>query len=128
MKQKYFWFLKEYLDWWSIPHFLFGVVMALGALVFVWPLEIAFVATLFVALLWERFERRIRIHETKRNAKMDVILPLLAFGLTVFLMSRMPTQAIEDRQAFFLTAVFLYLFVNFIAWRAKMENDREFQG
>lgn len=128
MKQKYQWFPKKYLDWWSIPHFLFGVVMALGALVFAWPLALAFTATLVIALMWERFERHIRLHETKGNSRMDVLLPLLAYGLTIFLMNRMPVRTNEDVQAFFLTAIFLYLFVNFLAWRAKMEGDCEFRG
>ena len=128
MKQKYFWFLKKCLDWWSIPHFLFGVVTALGALVFAWPLSIVFMATFAIAFMWEKFERSIRIHEAENNSRMDIFLPLLAFGITIFLMDRMPTRTSEDEQTFFLTAVFLYLFLNFIAWRAKMENDREFQG
>lgn len=126
MKQKHF--RLRCLDWWSIPHFLFGVVMALGALVFAWPLYFAFVATLSIAILWEGFERRIRLHETRLNAKVDVLLPLIAFGFTIFLMDHMPMQTREDQQVFFFIAVFLYFFVNFIAWRAKMENDREFQG
>ena len=102
--------------------------MALGSLVFAWPLQWAFVATLFIAILWEGFERRIRLHETRWNAKVDVLLPLLAFGLTIFLMSHMPAQTSEDRQAFFLIAICLYAFLNFIAWRAKLEHDKEFQG
>lgn len=125
---KNFWRVGKVVDWWSIPHFLFGVVMALGALVFAWPLQFAFVGTFVIAFMWEKFERSIRIQEAKENSRMDILLPLLAFGITIFLMNQMPLRTGEDEQTFFLTAVFLYLFLNFIAWRAKLENDREFQG
>lgn len=125
---KNFWRVGKVVDWWSIPHFLFGVVMALGALVFAWPLPFAFVGTFAIAFMWEKFERSIRIQEAKENSRMDILLPLLAFGITIFLMNQMPSRTDEDEQTFFLTAVFLYLFLNFIAWRAKLENDREFQG
>lgn len=120
--------MKKYLDWWSIPHFLFGVVMALGALVFAWPLAWAFTSTFGIAFLWEYFERLIGIRETRINSSMDIVLSLFAFSLTIFLMDHMPMQTAEDQQSFFFVAIFLYLFVNFIAWRAKIENDREFQG
>lgn len=81
-----------------------------------------------IAILWEYFERRVRIHESRANSKMDILLPLLAFGITIFLMNRMPAQTMEDRQSFLLIALSLYGFVNFIAWRAKIEHDREFEG
>lgn len=128
MKRISFWYSKKSLDWWSIPHFLFGVVVALSALVFSWSVPIAFTATFAIALLWEYFERHIRIHETPANSKMDVLLPLLAFLLTMFLMNHMPTQTVEDRQVFLIITIFLYGFLNFIAWRAKFEHDREFEG
>jgi uncharacterized membrane protein len=128
MKQIYYWYSKKSLDWWSIPHFLFGVVIALSALVFGWSVPVAFGATLGIAFMWEYFERHVRIHETPANSKMDILLPLLAFILTIFLMSHMPTQTAEDRQSFLIIALSLYGFVNFIAWRAKIEHDREFEG
>ena len=125
---EYFWRVGKAVDWWSIPHFLFGVVMALGALVFACQLPLAFVATFVIAFMWEKFERNIRIQETKGNSRMDILFPLLAFGITIFLMDQMPSRTGEDEQTFFLTAVFLYLFLNFIAWRAKLMHDREFEG
>lgn len=128
MKRIYFWYSKKSLDWWSIPHFLFGVVIALSALVFAWSIPIAFAGTFIIAFMWEQFERRIHIRETPANSKMDILLPLLAFGITIFLMDQMPSRTGEDEQTFFLTAVFLYLFLNFIAWRAKLMHDREFEG
>lgn len=128
MKRIYFWYSKKSLDWWSIPHFLFGVVIALSALVFSWSVPLSFLATFGIASLWEYFERHVRIHETPANSKMDILLPLLAFILTIFLMSHMPTQTTEDRQSFLIIALCLYGFVNFFAWRAKLDHDREFEG
>jgi dolichyl-phosphate-mannose--protein O-mannosyl transferase len=111
MKQIYYWYSKKSLDWWSVPHFLFGVVMALAAPVFLWPIVWTFVATVVIAFLWEGFERRIRLHEARANSKMDILLPLLAFILTIFLMNHTPTQTTEDRQLFLIIALSLHGFL-----------------
>lgn len=119
--------LKKLIDPWSVPHFLFGMVMALGALAFGQHLLVSFAATLAVALLWELAERRFRLSEAPGNAWMDVLLPLIAFVMTILLID----TAVIDRErriALFAVSILLYMTMNFFAWRARIERDREFRG
>lgn len=117
--------LYQLIDIWSVPHFLFGVVMALGAVTLGWPLVVTFMATLLLAVLWERVERHVGIYEARWNPWMDVGLPLLAFGVTLLLIDRSPLQA-EEQMALFVTALLLFVFTNAAAWRARIQKDDAF--
>ena len=64
------------LDAWSIPHFLFGMVMALVAIVFQLPILTTFVVLVVIAILWEFFEMRMKLRENLWNVISDVLLPL----------------------------------------------------
>lgn len=119
--------LRRLLDPWSVPHFLFGATMALAAITFVWPLFITFVATLIAAVLWEYFERYAAIREASGNPWMDVILPALAFGLTLPLVDQAPLQE-EHHLALFVSVLLLFAFTNAAAWRARLQRDRDFLG
>lgn len=118
--------LSQLLDYWSVPHFLFGVVVALASLVFSWPYWEAFAGMMVVALLWEYFEYLVRIRERPLNSWADVVLPILAYFLTLILVDRTPLQH-EAHVAFFITALILFVLTNAGAWRARIERDQEFQ-
>lgn len=119
--------LKKLIDPWSVPHFLFGAVTALGAIVFDLPIPASFAATFVLAVLWEQLEKYFRLSEAPGNAWMDVLLPLIAFTMTFSLVSGSDIGE-EQARAFFAVSLLLYIFVNFFAWRARIERDREFQG
>jgi hypothetical protein len=118
---------KKLFDWWSVPHFMFGIVTALAAISFSWPIFYTFVGTLIAALLWELLEKYVRLSEAPGNGWVDVALPLLAFVLTYLLIDRAPLD--HDRHVGLLTiTILLYAFINLIAWRARFEKDRDFLG
>lgn len=121
------WFrsLRRLLDAWSVPHFLFGMVMALGAIALRWPLLLTFFTTLLIAVLWEKFERRIGIRERRGNPGMDMLLPLFAFGMTLLLVDRAPLHE-EEHLALFVSTLLLFLFTNAAAWRARIQKDHSF--
>lgn len=119
--------LRRLLDPWSVPHFLFGSVTVLAAIAFEWPLLITLLATLIAAVLWEYFERRIGIREARGNPYMDILLPILAFGITLLLIDRQPLHK-EQHIGLFFSVTLLFAFVNVAAWRARIEEDREFLG
>lgn len=121
------WFrsLRRLLDVWSVPHFLFGMVMAIGALAFEWPIRFAFASTVIIALLWEQFESRIGIYERPGNPLMDILLPLLAFGMTLILVDQAPLHQ-DQHVGLFVSVAGLFLFVNAAAWKARFERDRDF--
>lgn len=117
--------LRKLLDGWSVSHFLFGVVVATAAIAFEWSLVVAFVTMLVVAVAWEYFERRINIKEAFGNPWMDIVLPIMAFGLTLLLVDQKPLLQ-EEHIGLFVCATGLFLFVNAAAWKARFEKEKDF--
>lgn len=114
-------------DWWSVPHFMFGIVTALAAISFSWPAFPVFVCTLILALLWELLEKYVRLSEAPGNGWVDVVLPLLAFVVTYLLVDQAALN--HDGHLGLLTiTLLLYGFINMIAWRARFEKDMDFLG
>ncbi|MEI6650452.1 MAG: hypothetical protein WCL23_03405 [Candidatus Moraniibacteriota bacterium] len=119
--------LKRSIDFWSIPHFLFGSVMALVAASFEYPFPATFAVTLVVAILWERFEQEEGIKESIHNRMADVVLPLIAFVATYFYTHLVAIE--HERRIALLTVVTLVFFlVNYLGWRARAARDRDFMN
>ncbi len=118
---------RKMFDWWSVPHFLFGVVTALAAITFSFSAFDAFFVTLGLALAWELLEKYFRLSEAPGNGWVDVVLPLMAFVMTYFLVDQASLN--HERNLGLLTiTVLLYGFINMIAWRARFERDYDFLG
>ena len=116
---------SKLFDWWSVPHFMFGIVTALFAISFSWPIFYTFVGTLVAALLWELLEKFVRLSEAPGNGWVDVVLPLLAFDLTYILVDQ-ATLNHERHLGLLAITLLLYGFINMIAWRARFDKDRDF--
>jgi CDP-diglyceride synthetase len=117
----------ELIDFWSIPHFLFGAVTALFASVFGIPMGIAFVLTIVLAVCWEWFESSNKVVESIRNRVTDVIYPLIAFPAT-FLYAQNVAVEQERRVALLAIVSILFFYINYMAWKARFENDRDFMN
>lgn len=118
---------RKLFDWWSVPHFMFGIVMALAAISFSWPPFLTFVGMLVLALLWELLEKYVRLSEAPGNGWVDVVLPLLAYVVTFLLVDQAALN--HDRHLGLLViTLLLYGFINLIAWRARFEKDEDFLG
>jgi hypothetical protein len=118
---------NKLFDWWSVPHFMFGIVTCLAAISFTWPIFLTFVGTLILALIWELLEKYFRLSEAPGNGWVDVILALIGFVITLLLVDQAALN--HDRHVGLLVITFLlYLFINMIAWRARFEKDEEFLG
>ncbi|MGK2848729.1 MAG: hypothetical protein ACSLEX_01525 [Minisyncoccota bacterium] len=115
------------LDPWSMPHFLFGMVMALFAIVFSLSPLFIFTVMLSLAIFWEFFELSVRLPEAPGNGLVDIALSLIAFGITIALVDRSDPNP-QHHVALFVVALLVYLTVNFFAWRARFEQDEDFQG
>lgn len=124
---KKFFGLNDGLDWWSVPHFLLGMVIVLGALVFSLPILPSFFVTLAVAIFWEWLETRYRLSEAPGNTLIDILLPLIAFVITLFLVDQIDASP-EHYRALFVIVSLLYASISFFAWRARFNNDGEFLG
>jgi len=118
---------RKLFDWWSVPHFMFGIVMALAAIAFSWPAFLTFIGMLVLALLWELLEKYVRLSEAPGNGWVDVVLPLLAYVVTFLLVDQAALN--HDRHLGLLViTLLLYGFINLIAWRARFEKDEDFLG
>lgn len=116
---------RKLFDWWSVSHFMFGIVIAFLVITFSWSVWYAFIGMLVLALLWELFEKYIRLREAPGNSLVDIVLPLLAFTMTFLLVDKAALN--HDRHlALLLMTLLLYGFINMIAWRARFEKDQDF--
>ena len=117
--------MRTLIDFWSVPHFLSGVVAALFAILFSIPLQPVFFAVLALAILWEFLEMRFQLREASWNVASDIVLPLIAFPLTAaFVLRAVPDE--EHRAGLFLLALVLYIYTNVIAWQARLDHDSDF--
>ncbi len=119
--------LRHAIDYWSMPHFLLGTLIALIGLVFGLPAGLFFFVTLVIAVLWEIIEMRLRIREAKVNVASDIIMPLFAYVLTLWLTT---SQAMQQEQLVALLSVTIitYALFNYAAWRARFNRDPDFLG
>lgn len=119
------WLRGRAFDLWSIPHFLFGILMA-----FVPPLmgisfSMMLTLTAILAVLWELFEMYIGIKETILNSLLDVFLPIVAYILTSYIL--LSSSYHRDNLIVIATAFFiLYLFTNISGWLAYRRRNRDF--
>ena len=125
-KPKRDWWQKgRAFDLWSIPHFLFGILMSflppLAGISFLTALAL----TLILAMLWEIYEKFVAIKETVQNSLLDIILPIVAFTLTSYILLIHSFR--RDELLVVASAVLvLYLFTNISGWLAYRRRNRDF--
>jgi hypothetical protein len=119
--------MRNLIDFWSVPHFMAGVVAALVAVVFVLPPAPMFFATLVLAMLWELFEARFNLGEVAWNVGSDIVLPLIAFPIVYILASR-PEFGMEHKTLLLVVASSVYVYTNAISWAARIDGDQDFKS
>jgi len=119
--------MRKLVDFWSVPHFLAGVVVALVAVVFVLPPTHMFIATMILAILWELFEARFQLGEVSWNVASDIALPLISFPLT-FMLANQPELGAEHKVLLLVIASSVYIYTNVIAWGARLDGDQDFKS
>ncbi len=115
---------KGLIDYWSVPHFLLGMLVALSVRVFGLPTIPFFIATLGIAILWEYFEMFLHIRELKLNVLSDTIVPLLAYVFTLWLTDH--AMRPEQQAALLITTIIFYVLVSSAAWQARLSRDPDF--
>ena len=76
------WREGEYLDLWSVPHFLSGMAVALGLAILGLTLPVATVVAFVMLVAWEFFEYFADIEEGRMNSMMDVVVGMFSFAPT----------------------------------------------
>lgn len=112
-------------DLWSIPHFLFGILMAFASSLADISFGIALILTLVIAILWELLEMGIGIRETVLNSLLDVFLPITAYIITSYVLLLQPYHR-EDIGVVSIAVLILYLFTNISGWMAYRRRSRDF--
>lgn len=125
MAKRDWWQRGKAFDLWSIPHFLFGILMA-----FVPPLTgvsflTALALTVILAMLWEIFEKFVAIKETVQNSLLDMILPIVAFMLTSYAL-RIYSFRYDEVLVIATAVLVLYTFTNLFGWLAYRRRARDF--
>ena len=113
------------LDLWSIPHFLFGILMAMLPPLAGMPLFSALLLTLVLGIGWEFYEKLAGIKETTLNGIFDVILPVVAFTGTSFLLLAYQFHY-DDLVVITVAVALLYGYTNLSGWLAYRRRHRAF--
>jgi hypothetical protein len=79
------WNNKNVLDLWSIMHFCFGLIICAVTYVLEIKMPLAIFVAVFLAVLWEIYERLRGINELWLNSLLDIVFTLLAFVLAFYL-------------------------------------------
>jgi len=113
----------HYFDLWTIPHTLFGFVMAFGFAHFGLPASYSLIATIFIAILWESIEYLSYIPEFVTNQIVDVAIALVGFGIaTLLIMYVFKTP--EDIKKWFYIFVIALTITSVIGWFAWFQYGR----
>ena len=125
-KPKRDWWKKgQVFDLWSVPHFFFGILTAFLPGLTGLSLLTALALTLILAMAWEIYEKFVDIKETMENSLFDIILPIVAFTLTSYVLRYYTFQYVD--LLVIATAVFIvYVFTNVSGWLAYRRRSRDF--
>lgn len=125
--KKDFWEKGRAFDLWSIPHFIFGMIMAMLPYTTNISLAASFALMLLLAILWELYEKVIKINETLTNNMFDVILPVISFIFVAMIVGQI--QLSKQSAVVILSGLILvYLFTNISGWLAFRRRQREFMN
>ena len=99
--------------------------MALLGRVLEYPAFPLFFITILIAIVWELFEMRLHIREARVNVASDILMPLLAYVVTLWLIGSERTNH-EQRVALLIVTIIFYSLVSYAAWRARFDHDPDF--
>jgi signal transduction histidine kinase len=112
------WREGDYLDLWSVPHFLSGMSVAFALFFLDYTANAAFVIAFLVLVAYEMFEVIAKIEETRWNRVLDVVVGMASFTPTFLLLPGIPrTLAITA----FIVIVILDSILSFFGWKASQK-------
>ncbi len=107
---------RSYVDTWTIPHTLFGVLIAFFTPAGPMGLWIGYAVTLSSAVLWEAIERftGIATEESITNSIMDIVVAQVGFIAGIYLFSKMNVPS--QRWAVFAFTAIIWIAVEIVGW------------
>lgn len=110
------WREGEYLDLWSVPHFLSGMAVAFALFFLNYTASAAFVIAFLLLVAYEMFEVIAKIEETRWNRVLDVVVGMTSFTPTFLLLPGIPTGWAIGA---FIAVVVLDSVLSFFGWLAS---------
>jgi hypothetical protein len=110
------WHEGKYLDLWSIPHILSGIVVGLTAHFIGFATIPSFVIAFLVLVGYEMFEVIAKIEETRANRFLDVVVGMASFTPT-FLFA--PSLTTEQAVAALVAVATIDAVLSWFGWRAS---------
>jgi hypothetical protein len=115
------WAEGKWLDLWSVPHFLSGIVLAFCVYFFHFGVPASFVIAVLLLVAYEMFEVIAHIEETRTNRFMDVVVGMVSFTPTFLLASRVST---ETQIFIFILVLVIDGILSAIGWRESQKAAR----
>jgi hypothetical protein len=126
-KSRFDWWRKgKAIDLWSIPHFLFGVLMGFLPHVTNISFFTGLALTVILGMLWEIYEKFVEIKETILNSIFDVVLPMGSFILTTEILRLYPYLQPADLWVLMGAVFIVYAFTNISGWLAYRRRNSAF--
>ena len=111
------WKEGDYVDFWSVVHFLTGLVIGLFLCLLKAPLGVALPIVVILLILWEIFEYyHPEIHETWPNLILDVLIGIVGFFIAFFLFPQL--------WALFILLLLVLVILNILGWTATKRRKR----
>lgn len=112
------WREGEYLDLWSVPHFLSGIMVGCALTAFHFGLRDASVIAFLLLVIYEMWEVMVQIEETRWNRVLDVVVGMTSCVPTVYLA---PMLRPQEFWMIFATVVVVDGILSFFGWRASQK-------
>ncbi len=112
------WCEGAYLDLWSVPHFLSGMVVAFSLFFLGFEARSAFIIAFLLLVVYEMFESVAKIEETKWNRVLDVVVGMVSFTPTFLLLPRVDTT---EAIIAFVAITCADVVLSFFGWRASQK-------
>lgn len=123
MKKFDIWSEGKYIDMWSIPHVLSGVILAILFNSLGMGLGLNFILSTIIMTWWEFFEWRfMNVHEYITNKIMDVVTGIIGFMITYPLLIKYGFSIILP---YFLFMIFAFLVLNFLGLQAHLKRIKK---
>jgi hypothetical protein len=112
------WREGEYLDLWSVPHFLSGMIVGFALHFLGFALNAAFTIAFLLLVAYEMFEVIAQIEETRWNRVLDVVVGMTSFAPTFLL-----TPHVREPYVIivFVTVAALDAVLSFFGWQASQK-------
>lgn len=112
------WREGEYLDLWSVPHFLSGILVAFTLYFFQFEARSAFVIGFLFLVAYEMFEVIVKIEETRWNRVLDVVVGMASLVPTFFALPLIPVSV---AYGLFGVIALINAVLSFLGWRESQK-------